>query len=59
LLGAAAVIGRLFITRKIAKIAIVEWIKAFYNRKRLHSTIGYVPTVTFEENYWANQPFLT
>jgi hypothetical protein len=49
----------LFTIREIAKTAIAEWIEAFYNRKRLHSTIGYVPPVTFEENYWANQPSLT
>jgi putative transposase len=46
---------RIFTTREIAKTAIAEWIEAFYNRKRLHSTIGYLFPVNFEENYWANQ----
>jgi putative transposase len=50
---------RIFTTREIAKTAIAEWIEAFYNRKRLHSTIGYVSPVNFEENYWANQHSLT
>jgi putative transposase len=49
----------IFTTREIAKTAIAEWIEAFYNRKRLHSTIGYVSPVNFEENYWANRPSLT
>jgi putative transposase len=47
---------RLFTTKGIAKAAVAEWIEAFHNRKRLHSTIGYVSPVTFEENYWASQP---
>jgi putative transposase len=42
---------RIFSTREIAKTAIAEWIEAFYNRKRLHSTIGYLSPVNFEENY--------
>jgi putative transposase len=50
---------RIFTTREIAKTAIAEWIEAFYNRKRLHSTIGYVSPIQFEENYWANQHSLT
>ena len=50
---------RIFTTREIAKTAIAEWIEAFYNRKRLHSTIGYLSPVNFEEKYWANQPSLT
>jgi putative transposase len=50
---------RIFTTRESAKTAIAEWIEAFYNRKRLHSTIGYVSPVQFEENYWANQHSLT
>ena len=41
-----------FLTRAAAKTAIAEWIEVFYNRKRLHSTIGYLPPVQFEEQYW-------
>jgi putative transposase len=30
-------------------IAIAEWIEHFYNPERLHSSLGYVPPVEFEE----------
>lgn len=35
-----------------AKTAITEWIEVFYNRKRIHSTIGFLSPVQFEEEYW-------
>ncbi|MEO0539199.1 MAG: IS3 family transposase [Cyanobacteria bacterium P01_A01_bin.123] len=41
-----------FLTRAAAKTAIAEWIEVFYNRQRLHSTIGYLSPVQFEEQYW-------
>lgn len=41
-----------FLTRTVAKTTIAEWIEVFYNRQRLHSTIGYLSPVQFEEQYW-------
>ena len=40
--------------REEAKNSIFEYIEVFYNRKRLHSTIGYLSPVDFENN-WTNK----
>jgi putative transposase len=37
-----------FATRLEARSAIFDYIEAFYNRTRLHSSLGYVSPVTFE-----------
>lgn len=37
-----------FATRKAAQQAIFEYIEVFYNRKRLHSSLGYVSPEAFE-----------
>lgn len=38
-------------TREEAKAAIFEYIEVFYNRERIHSTLGYCTPEQFEENY--------
>lgn len=49
-----------FATRAMAKTAIAEWIEVFYNRQRIHSTIGYLSPVEFENRYWLNlEPTMT
>jgi putative transposase len=40
-----------FMTKQQAKNAIFEWIEVFYNRERLHSSIGYKTPVAFEEEF--------
>jgi putative transposase len=44
---------RIFSTRDFARTVIAEWIEVFYNRQRIHSTIGYLSPVQFEEHYWS------
>jgi transposase InsO family protein len=44
---------RSFSTREIARTTVAEWIEVFYNRQRIHSTIGYLTPVQFEETYWS------
>ena len=41
---------RRFTRRAEARIAIFDYIESFYNRTRLHSSLGYVSPVTFESN---------
>ena len=40
-----------FATRQEARLALFDYIETFYNRKRLHSALGYQTPVGFE---WAN-----
>jgi putative transposase len=45
--------GMHFETRRQAKDEVIDWL-AFYNRKRMHSTLGYTAPMTFEE-VWRRQ----
>jgi transposase InsO family protein len=36
-------------TRESARIAIFEYLEGFYNRRRLHSSLGYRSPADFEE----------
>jgi len=40
-----------FATHADAKVAIFDWIEVFYNRKRRHSSLGYVSPEVFESQY--------
>ena len=39
--------------RAQARLDSVDWIEGFYNRRRLHSPIGYRSPVTFEQSLMA------
>lgn len=39
-----------FATRQVARAAIFEFIEVFYNRQRLHSSLGYCSPAEFEQN---------
>lgn len=40
-----------FETREEAKQSIFEWIEGFYNRKRIHSSLGYKTPIDVENNF--------
>jgi len=40
--------GAHWATRAEAKRAVIEWIEGWYNRSRMHSTLGYLSPVEFE-----------
>ena len=44
---------QIFVSRAEARTSIAEWIEVFYNRQRIHSTIGFLSPVQFEEQYWS------
>jgi transposase InsO family protein len=46
--------GRKFATRREAMDEVMDWL-TFYNHKRLHSTLGYVSPMTFEQRWFAAQ----
>jgi putative transposase len=53
-LKTACVHGIKFATRQQAREAVMDWI-GFYNHSRLHSTLGYVSPMQFEQRWLAAQ----
>lgn len=43
-----AIHGERFATREQAKAQVFDYIEVYYNRQRLHSTLGYLSPVEFE-----------
>jgi putative transposase len=41
---------KIFLSRKEAKTVIFDYIEVFYNRKRRHSSLGYLSPVDFEKH---------
>ena len=39
-----------YATRAEARASIFEYIEVFYNRQRLHSSLGYVTPAAYEDN---------
>ena len=40
-----------FATRALARTTIFEYLEVWYNRQRLHSTLGYCSPVDFEHQF--------
>lgn len=53
-LKTACVHGRRFTTREQARQAVMDWI-GFYNHSRLHSTLGYLSPMQYEQRWLAAQ----
>lgn len=50
-------ITRPFKTKEEARLAIFDYIETFYNRRRLHSAIGYRSPIDFETQLMANSTY--
>ena len=53
-LKTASLYGKKFTTRQEAMNAVMDWM-AFYNHRRLHSTLGYLSPMQYEERWYAAQ----
>jgi transposase InsO family protein len=53
-LKTASLYGKKFATRQEAMHAVLDWM-AFYNHRRLHSTLGYLSPMQYEQRWLAAQ----
>jgi transposase InsO family protein len=44
--------NEMYLTREAAKADVVDYIEMFYNSKRLHSTLGYLTPLQFENKFF-------
>jgi transposase InsO family protein len=51
--------GKAFTSREAARAAIFEYLEVFYNRARLHSTLGYMTPAEYEEAISGGYPDTT
>ena len=42
-------------TRAVTRAELLDYIESFYNRTRIHSSLGYLSPLEFEELYWLEQ----
>ena len=50
----ASVHGHRFATREEASRSVMDWI-AFYNHRRLHSSLGYISPMRYEQRWYKAQ----
>ncbi len=42
-------------SKAATRAELIEYIETFYNRRRAHSSLGYLSPIEFEELYWLEQ----
>jgi putative transposase len=46
----------MFFGRSEARLAVFDYVEGFYNSHRLHSALDYQSPVTYEKEYFREQP---